>query len=352
MSGQKNGVLWTAGLLIPALPVALVFAVVLAPGQDASAACLPPDESVTVADPGGLSTGEVAGYQGQQLINAAYVLAAGEKLGMSARDQTIGVMTAMGESGLVNVDHGDAAGPDSRGLFQQRDNGAWGSSADRMDPFKAATSFFTVLQTIENRDSLSPTMAAHQVQRNADPDHYAAYWDAAVQIVTALGGTDTGNLEGTGDTVCTGMAIGTGPVNARGWALPNEGSLTSRFGPRTAPVAGLPNYHYGLDFGGACGSPIYAANDGVVTHAGGPHKGMSGNVIEIDHGGGVLTRYGHMYANGVLARTGDTVRGGQQIGRVGNAGNSTGCHVHVEITVNGRLTDPEAYLRSAGLELD
>ena len=87
--------------------------------------------------------------------------------------QTVAVMTAMGESSLINVDHGDAAGPDSRGLFQQRDNGAWGTYADRMNPQTAATNFYTALLRVEGWETLPPTIAAHRVQRNADPNHYA-----------------------------------------------------------------------------------------------------------------------------------------------------------------------------------
>ncbi|WP_418605936.1 hypothetical protein [Georgenia sp. SUBG003] len=84
--------------------------------------------------------GEVNGYSGAQLANAAAIINAGADLGLSVRDQTIGVMTAMGESGLEVLDHGDEAGPDSRGLFQQRDNGAWGTLEQRMDPTASARS--------------------------------------------------------------------------------------------------------------------------------------------------------------------------------------------------------------------
>src|SRR3712207_5748235 len=98
------------------------------------------------------SSAPVAGYSGVQLDNARAILGAGHELGLSLRDQTIGVMTAMGESSLRVLDHGDKAGPDSRGLFQQRDNGAWGTLAQRMDPGASATSFFTALQRVGGRD--------------------------------------------------------------------------------------------------------------------------------------------------------------------------------------------------------
>ena len=97
-------------------------------------------------------------------------------------------MTAIGESTLTNVDHGDFVGPDSRGLFQQRANGAWGSYADRMNPRIAATNFFRALLGVSGWESMQPTLAAHAVQRNADPTYYAPYWNYAVLIVGTLGG--------------------------------------------------------------------------------------------------------------------------------------------------------------------
>src|SRR5680860_248907 len=95
----------------------------------------------------------VAGYRGDQLANAAEIMNAATRLGMSAQAQTLGVMTAMGESSLHNVDHGDAAGPDSRGLFQQRDS--WGTLADRMNPAVAAGLFFQRLRGVPGWQTLT-----------------------------------------------------------------------------------------------------------------------------------------------------------------------------------------------------
>ena len=141
-------------------------------------------------------TGSVAGYSGVQLDNARAIVTAGQRMGLSLRDQAIGVMTAMGESSLRVVDHGDAAGPDSRGLFQQRDNGAWGTLAQRMDPTASATSFFTALTRVDGRDGMSPTQVAHAVQRNADPNHYTRYWDKAVAVVSSLTGASAAQITG------------------------------------------------------------------------------------------------------------------------------------------------------------
>jgi hypothetical protein len=105
-------------------------------------------------------------------------------------------MTAMGESSLINVNYGDAAGPDSRGLFQQRDNGAWGTLTDRLNPTIAATNFFKALLRVPNWASLPPTLAAHYTQRNADPNHYTKYWSAAVQVVDSIHAANKGYKPG------------------------------------------------------------------------------------------------------------------------------------------------------------
>ncbi|MBW4040756.1 MAG: hypothetical protein HIU86_01325 [Acidobacteria bacterium] len=130
--------------------------------------------------------GPVAGFCQDRLINAAHIVNAARALGIGQHTQAIGVMTAIGESGLVNLDHGDAAGADSRGLFQQRANGAWGSLADRMTPYTAAYDFFAALVAIPSWKTLSPTQAAHAVQANADPTYYSQYWSRAVAVVTVL----------------------------------------------------------------------------------------------------------------------------------------------------------------------
>ncbi len=115
-------------------------------------------------------------------------MAAAASMGLTVRDQQIGVMTALGESTLRILDYGDTTGPDSRGLFQQRDNGAWGTYEQRMDPYQSALSFFRVLAQIPGRDQMEPTLVANAVQRNADPYHYQRFWEPAGQIVQGLAG--------------------------------------------------------------------------------------------------------------------------------------------------------------------
>jgi len=270
-----------AAALVPLTLVGGALAFLLLASSTADATCNPQGGSSVVVDPDTIPTDPIAGYSGDQLVNAAHILRAGADLGLGVRDQTIGVMTAMGESSLTVLDHGDAAGPDSLGLFQQRDNGAWGTTADRMDPYTSATSFFTALAALPDRDSQEPTILAHQVQRNADPYHYTRYWDAAVAVVDALGATATGLAAGNGSNTCAGIPGVPGEVNPDGWAQPAAGPITSSYGMRFHPIDHEWRMHTGVDLnGGGCGGPIWAANDGTVTFAG-PKAGY-GNLIEID----------------------------------------------------------------------
>lgn len=176
-----------AVILVPFMAVLIIAA--LMPAPRAVAACVSMKDTPGVeADAGGLPNDQVGGYGGEQLKNAALIVNAGKSLKLSLYGQQIGVMTAMGESGLRILDYGDAVGPDSRGLFQQRDNGAWGSYSDRMDPTISATNFFTALLQVSGWESLTPTEAAHRAQHNGDPHHYTKYWDAALKVVDAVSG--------------------------------------------------------------------------------------------------------------------------------------------------------------------
>ena len=340
---------------VPAAALVVVLSIVLFGGQSSAASCNPTGPGITL-DPTSLPDVQVANYDHTQLQNATFIVAAGQALGLGVRDQTIGVMTALGESGLRVLDHGDVKGPDSRGLFQQRDNGAWGTLADRMDPTTSATNFFHALMGVDGRDSLDPTIVAHDTQHNADPYYYAQFWNDAVTIVQALAGSDVPLTAGTGDQVCTSLpATSTLAPTARGWVAPGTGPVMSRFGMRSNPGQldhGQVRLHAGTDLAdGGCNSPIYAAHDGVVIDASIDAADGNVGVIAVDHGGGMVTRYLHMYASGILVTVGQHVTAGQQIGRVGSSGNSTGCHLHFEVLINGHPTDPEPYMAGVGITL-
>lgn len=213
-----------AAVIVPAVVIAgLLGSLVMFAAVDA-AACTPSraDSGAAVSvDPDDVPNGPIAGYSGEQLVNAAVVMGAIADLGMSKRDQQLAVMTAMGESSLQVLDYGDAAGPDSRGLFQQRANGAWGSYADRMDPYISATNFGKALRGIRDRDQLDPTIAVHRVQRNADPHYYTQFWSPALTVVDTLAGiaTDTTAPPSGGGKRTTSYDVG--PVTPAVQALAN-----------------------------------------------------------------------------------------------------------------------------------
>ena len=149
MSDTAKRTTGVALALVPALALGGAISFVMLLGsQEPPATCGPAGiTSPVTIDPAAVPQTTIAGYGHDQLVNAAYVIKAGADQGLSVRDQTIGVATAMGESTLRVIDYGDGAGPDSRGLFQQRDNGAWGTYSDRMDPYISASNFFKVLAT-------------------------------------------------------------------------------------------------------------------------------------------------------------------------------------------------------------
>ena len=121
---------------------------------------------------------------------------------------------------------------------------------------------------------------------------------------------------------------------------PNDGWLTCGFGYRKSPFTGLKEFHKGIDIANRKGTPIVATADGVVTVAG--RKGLLGKTIEIDHGHGIITRYGH--AQKLLKKRGDKIKRGETIALIGNTGRTTGSHVHYEVLLNGIPVNPKKYI--------
>lgn len=120
-----------------------------------------------------------------------------------------------------------------------------------------------------------------------------------------------------------------------------SGWLSSYFGVRTDPFTGKRARHYGLDFAGAEGSDVVATGAGVVTYAG-PRYGY-GNMVEINHGNGFVTRYAHNKE--ILVKVGEVVKKGQNIGLMGSSGRSTGPHVHFEVLQDGKVVNPLKYIQ-------
>jgi hypothetical protein len=125
-----------------------------------------------------------------------------------------------------------------------------------------------------------------------------------------------------------------------------EVEFTSGFGVRSDPFLGRPAMHTGLDFRAQTGDPVRATANGKVVSSG--WSGGYGRMVEIDHGNGLSTRYGHL--SEIKVRNGDVVRIGQVIGEVGSTGRSTGPHLHYETRIDGEAVDPQKFLR-AGVRL-
>jgi len=120
-------------------------------------------------------------------------------------------------------------------------------------------------------------------------------------------------------------------------------TFTSGFGVRSDPFRAGAAMHPGIDLSGSYGTPIYATAEGTVLRAGW-NSGGYGNLVEIDHGRGITTRYGHMSA--ILVSAGQHVVRGQQVGRMGSTGRSTGNHLHYEVRIDGRPVNPIPFMKS------
>jgi murein DD-endopeptidase MepM/ murein hydrolase activator NlpD len=125
-----------------------------------------------------------------------------------------------------------------------------------------------------------------------------------------------------------------------------EVEFTSGFGVRSDPFLGRPAMHTGLDFRAASGDPVRATANGKVVSSG--WAGGYGRMVEIDHGNGLSTRYGHL--SEIHVKVGDSIKIGQVVGAVGSTGRSTGPHLHYETRIDGDAVDPQKFLR-AGVRL-
>jgi murein DD-endopeptidase MepM/ murein hydrolase activator NlpD len=140
-----------------------------------------------------------------------------------------------------------------------------------------------------------------------------------------------------------------GVISSSGWTRPSGGNVVSGFGMRVNPVTHAYVLHAGTDLAAACGTPIFAATSGTVSYAG--WMGGYGNFVQVDHGGGVTTGYGHQVNGGIMVSVGQRVEVGQRIGTVGSTGNSTGCHLHFETRQGGVAADPVPFMSARGIRL-
>lgn len=303
-----------------------------------------------------------------QIANAAQIIKAGQSLHLDPAVISIGVMTAMGESSLTVLDRGDKVGPDSRGLFQQRANGAWGSYSDRMNPFISSTNYFKAMMKVDGYQTLPPTIVAHRTQQNADANYYAPFWGDAVKVVAAL----TKDPDLISKLPASGGApdqCGQGPVAASpGWGSPFAAGVkytkTSPFGWRSNPAhGGAWLKHYGQDMAVPQGTPIYAVCTGVVVQQVNAVL-WGGQQTWINCGGSPAVMVGTMHMSGFKVQVGQHVNQGEQIGLSGGtpgtegAGGSTGAHLHLQIQTGtpgdagvGTAVDPIPFLAQKGVKL-
>ena len=124
------------------------------------------------------------------------------------------------------------------------------------------------------------------------------------------------------------------------WPIPGYSTITSNYGMRVHPITGVYKLHTGVDVGAPMGADFVAANDGIVTKA--YFNPAYGNMVMVDHGGGISTLYAH--GSEILVRVGQLVKKGEPVLKVGSTGYSTGPHAHFEVRINGVVTNPLEYI--------
>lgn len=196
-------------------------------------------------------------------------------------------------------------------------------------------------------------LAAGQAQQEQMQAQLAALKDNTAATVAGYeNGLAAARAAAQAEAAARGVAI-----SSAGWTHPIPNAYVSdSWGPRVnfyIPGAGWTgSWHNATDLAAPCGTPIYAASGGTVTYAGAAGGGY-GYMVEISHGNGIRTRYGHVQSNGFAVWSGQSVGPGQLIARVGSTGSSTGCHTHFEVHTGGGTTgvDPQVFLRQRGVEL-
>lgn len=184
MSGStKIAVIAVAVFFLPIVVIMAGVGGVAAALLGANTSTAPGGDTAGCATVGTTSTG-LAGYQTDQLTNAATIVAVGKQMTVPEQGWVVAIAAAMQESGLHNLDHGDR---DSLGLFQQRPSQGWGTPAQIMNPTYAATQFYRHLLAVPGWQQMTVNDAAQTVQRSGFPTAYAQHEQAAREIVAAVG---------------------------------------------------------------------------------------------------------------------------------------------------------------------
>ena len=250
----------------------------------------------------------------------------------------VAIAAGIQETNLTNETRPASDGSDSAGVFQERPSKGWGTRQQVLDVKYASNKWFDTLdRNVKNVDALSMIDIAIAVE-NPSRSAYHSRW----------------NWDKTGAELLAQVAApgATTSCKSTGWELPLEAksySITDGFGMRFDPVFHRNQLHDGVDLGAAKNTPIHAAHSGTVTLAG--LNGSYGNYVGLDNGNGVTTGYGHMTSVAPGLKKGDQVTVGQVIGYVGSTGASTGNHLHFLVHLNGKPSDPIAFMDSNGVSI-
>ncbi|MDT0275529.1 M23 family metallopeptidase [Blastococcus goldschmidtiae] len=379
MSGTAEGLaqayatrwLWKAAVpialpVLAGLTVLLVPLAVLAAPEAVSSACSTGGTGATVA---GIELDAVQMGQAQTIVNVAAARGLGpyaavvalatayqeSRIRMLANDGSSSELTAeqaaVTATSLQYAHDGLGSDHDSVNTFQQRWIAGWGTPVQLMDPVYAAEAFYDRLVEVPNWQTIPLTRAAQVVQVSAYGSAYARWEPLARELTTMLwpaAQSTAANPGGAVSGVCPGLAVPAGS-----WVRPSTGTVTSGYGPRWGTL------HAGVDIAGPRNTPVYAASGGTVTTAactsaycdrdGSLNLAGYGNLVELDHGAGVVTRYAHL--SGYTVMPGQQVPAGALIGFQGSTGNSTGVHLHFEVRVDGAPIDPVPWLADRGIDL-
>jgi len=175
------------------------------------------------------------------------------------------------------------------------------------------------------RESFIEKLSEQEKQLQAKIDDYTAQYEAVNSEILQLvvQGIDTKYIGG-----------------ELAWPVPGYTRISSKYGMRLHPILHVYKLHTGVDIAAPMGANFIAANDGIVTKAG--YNTAYGNMVIIDHGGGISTLYAH--GSEILVEVGQTVKRGDAVLKVGSTGYSTGAHAHFEVRLNGTVTDPIPYI--------
>ena len=353
------------GLTVLLVPLAVLAAPEASP-QAVSFACSTGGTGATVA---GIELDAVQMGQAQTIVNVAATrglgpYAAAVALATAYQESRIRMLANDGSSSELTAEQAAATATslqyahdglgfdhDSVNTFQQRWIAGWGTPEQLMDPVYAAEAFYARLVDVPNWQTMPLTRAAQAVQVSAYGGAYAR-WEPLARELTAMlwpaAQATAANTGGAVSGVCPGLAVPAGS-----WVRPSTGTVTSEHGQRWGTL------HAGVDIAGPRDTPVYAAAGGTVTTAactsaycdrdGNLNLAGYGNLVELDHGVGVTTRYAHL--SGYTVTPGQQVPAGALIGFQGSTGNSTGVHLHFEVRVDGAPIDPVPWLADRGADL-